>query len=71
MGSKRWPFPVVYASPLDWWPPWQTCDQWRAAQVSTGEQPLYWTEAREIAASEFGRRAGLRNVPMAHEPGAA
>jgi len=66
MASKRVP-PVVYVSPLDWFPPWQTVDQWRAARLSTGEQPTYHTPAREAAEDEWGRRAGLVKVELPHE----
>lgn len=47
---------------------WQTTDEWRAAQVSTGEVPTYFTPAREQAIREWGAKAGLRNEPLPHEP---
>lgn len=66
--SRRWEFPVVYVSPLDWWAPWLTLDQWRASRLSTGELPTYHTPARQAAENAWAEQAGLRAEPLPHEP---
>jgi len=59
--------PVVYVSPLDWFPPWQTVDAWRASRTATGERPVHFTPAREAAEDAWGRRAGLVRRELEHE----